>query len=66
MRCGVHTGGLLLDGTEDTAIHNSILPKGNEPVIVKRRIGAFHDTDLMTTLKTMGVRHLGLSIGSER
>jgi len=50
--------GLLLENTDDTAIHPGIAPKEGDAVVIKRRFGAFHGTDLTIYLSSKNVRHI--------
>lgn len=46
----------FLPGSEGAAIHDSMAPQDGEPVILKRGINAFLNTDLDTVLKEAGVK----------
>src|SRR5579872_3511833 len=47
----IRTSGRLLEGTPGAEIHPRIAPQPGEPVVVKRRVGAFSTTDLATILR---------------
>lgn len=49
---------LLAPGTPAFALHPSISPLEEEPVITKRRPNSFHETPLHETLKSRGIGHL--------
>lgn len=48
---GIRTSGRLLEGTPGAEIHPRVAPRPGEPVVVKRRVGAFSTTDLATILR---------------
>jgi len=50
----------MLLGAHDTAIHEKVAPKGQEPIFTKHRIGPFLGTDLEQTLRAQGLRTLVL------
>jgi nicotinamidase-related amidase len=43
--------GIKAMGGLATDIHPQVAPKGNEPIVTKRRVGAFHGTDLEVILR---------------
>lgn len=53
--------GRLLEGTPGAEIHAAFTPRAGEPVVTKRRVGAFSTTDLRTILGAMGSRTLVLT-----
>lgn len=53
--------GRLQEGTPGAAIAADVAPQPGEPVIVKRRVGAFFNTDLATVLGAHGVTTLALA-----
>jgi nicotinamidase-related amidase len=56
-----HDGGpgdVLCKGTPGFAHHPVVAPKGGEPVIEKRHISAFHDTDFQSRLERAGIDRL--------
>lgn len=53
-------GGMLVEGTHGAAIHEAVAPQGGEPVVVKRRVGAFSTTDLATLLRARDIKHIVL------
>jgi len=55
---GMIGSGMMLDGTEDVAIHNSVAPAAGEAVVTKRRFGALYGTDLAVILSGLGAKHL--------
>jgi nicotinamidase-related amidase len=52
--------GLFSREAADTAIHPAVAPLGDEPVVIKHRIGAFAGTDMETLLRSSGVDTLVL------
>jgi nicotinamidase-related amidase len=50
--------GRMLEGNPDTEIHAQVAPLSHEPVVVKRRVGAFSTTDLDTILKAHNITTL--------
>jgi nicotinamidase-related amidase len=52
--------GRLLAGSPSAAIQPQVAPQSNEPVVIKRRVGAFSTTDLETILCAQGVTTLVL------
>lgn len=58
--------GLLKESGADAQINSAIVPLPNEPIVVKRRVSAFFDTDLTTILRVRGIETLlltGISTG---
>ncbi|HTW86379.1 MAG TPA: cysteine hydrolase [Candidatus Binataceae bacterium] len=53
--------GLLRESGADAQINSAIAPLPNEPIVVKRRVNAFFDTDLATILRSRGVDTLLLT-----
>ncbi len=47
--------GLLKESGVDAQINSAITPLPNEPIVVKRRVSAFFDTDLGTILRSRGI-----------
>ena len=54
-------GDLIMEGTEESAICDELLPEEGEKVIPKRRYSAFYNTDLETVLRCLGIRDLVIS-----
>ena len=52
--------GRLLAGSPGAAIHPQVAPQPEEPVVIKRRVGAFSTTDLETILRAQGITTLVL------
>lgn len=52
--------GGLLEGTPAAEIHPDVAPRPGEPIVTKRRVGAFFNTDLATILKTGEIEALVL------
>lgn len=50
--------GRLLAGSSGAAIHPQVAPQNDEPVVIKRRVGAFSTTDLETILRAQGITTL--------
>ncbi|MGH2518132.1 MAG: cysteine hydrolase family protein [Ktedonobacterales bacterium] len=48
---GIRASGRMLEGTPGAEIHPRVAPLPGEPVVVKRRVGAFSTTDLATLLR---------------
>jgi len=53
--------GLLKESGADAQINAAVAPLVNEPIVVKRRVSAFFDTDLSTILRTRGIDTLLLT-----
>jgi nicotinamidase-related amidase len=53
--------GLLKESGADAQINSAIVPLPNEPIVVKRRVSAFFDTDLTTILRARGIETLLLT-----
>lgn len=58
---GIRAAGILREGTPGADILPEVAPQPGEPVIVKRRVGAFFNTDLATVLGARGVTTLALA-----
>ena len=56
----IRTSGRLLEGSPGTEIAPQVAPQPGEPVVAKRRTGAFSTTDLETILRAQGVTTLAL------
>ncbi len=54
----IKRAGGLLERSADSQIHDDVLPLGSEPVITKRRVGAFSSSELEHILRAHEVRHL--------
>lgn len=52
---GAHKADILADGTWSTEINKMVDYREGDDVMVKSRVSAFHDTDLATKLRDMGV-----------
>jgi nicotinamidase-related amidase len=52
---GARAGGILKLGTQSTTIVDGVAPVGDDIVIVKKRISAFHGTSLELALRSLGV-----------
>lgn len=48
-------------GGLSTDIHIRVAPQNDEPVVTKRRVGAFHGTDMEVILRSHNVHHLVLA-----
>ena len=53
--------GMLVAGSEGSAIHPAAAPRENEPIVVKHRISPFVGTDLETLLRAGGIDTLVLA-----
>jgi len=53
--------GLFARESAKTDIHPAVAPVGDEPVVVKHRVGAFSGTDLETLLRANGIGTLVLA-----
>lgn len=53
--------GICVEGSEESKIHDDILPLPNEKVIFKHRYSAFYNTDLETVLRCLKVEDLVIS-----
>jgi len=51
-------GHLPTEGSEGATIDPKVAPKSGDITVVKKRVGALHNTDLPTILSAMGVKHL--------
>lgn len=49
------------EGTPDSEIHADVAPQPEEIVVVKRRVNAFHNTDLSVVLGAQGIETLVLT-----
>jgi len=49
---------IFAKGSLGAAIQSSVAPEGDEPVVVKRHINAFRETDLKRELDTAGIREI--------
>lgn len=56
----IRASGRLIEGTPGAEIHPQVAPRADEPVVVKRRVGAFSTTDLATILRAHDVTTLVL------
>jgi len=56
----IKAANMLVAGTDGAAIHPRLQPTGSEPVVSKRRVGAFAETDMQPLLRAMGVQTLVL------
>lgn len=52
---GARAAGILQLGTQSTELHPAAKPEAGDLVIVKKRISAFHGTNLEITLRSLGV-----------
>ncbi|CAK6501142.1 Isochorismatase family protein YecD (plasmid) [Pantoea sp. Nvir] len=57
----IKENGIFMADNESTAIHADVAPAENEPVIVKRRVGAFSFTELDMILRAQGIETLILT-----
>ena len=53
--------GKCLEGSPESEIHAELAPLTGEKVVFKHRYSAFHDTDLATVLRCLGVRDLAIT-----
>ncbi|MEZ7215307.1 cysteine hydrolase family protein [Klebsiella spallanzanii] len=53
--------GIFITGSDGAAIHADVAPTDDEPVIIKRRVGAFTFTDLEMILRSQGIEMLILT-----
>lgn len=56
----IKRAGVLVEGSDGAAAHPVMAPQEGEPVVVKRRVGAFSTTDLAAILRARRVTHLVL------
>lgn len=56
----IRASGRLLEGSPGTEIAPQVAPQPGEPVVAKRRTGAFSTTDLETILRAQGITTLVL------
>lgn len=57
----IRAAGRLQEGTPGADIVPEVAPQPGEPVVVKRRVGAFFNTDLATVLGARGITTLALA-----
>jgi nicotinamidase-related amidase len=57
----MRAAGRLQEGTPGAEIVPDVAPQPGEPVVVKRRVGAFFNTDLATVLGARGITTLALA-----
>jgi nicotinamidase-related amidase len=70
----IRSSGRLLEGTPGAEIHPRVAPQPGEPVVVKRRVGAFSTTDLAAilsafdaaTLLLLGIATSGVVLSTVR
>jgi nicotinamidase-related amidase len=58
---GARGGGILKLGTPSTAIATTVAPVGDDLVIVKKRMSAFHGTSLELILRSLGITHVTIA-----
>jgi nicotinamidase-related amidase len=58
---GLRKASALLEADKGAQLHPALARRADEPVVVKRRVGAFCGTDLEVLLRAMDARHLVLS-----
>jgi nicotinamidase-related amidase len=51
----------LVEGSPEAEIHATVAPTTGEPVVTKRRVGAFHATNLDQILRAKDIDHLVLA-----
>lgn len=52
---------VFTDDDPNSAIHDAVAPRPDEPVITKKRVSAFAGSDLELVLRTHGIEHLVLT-----
>jgi nicotinamidase-related amidase len=57
----VKSMGAFVEGDRSTKVHDLVAPAENEPIVVKRRVSGFLNTDLEAILRSAGVRNLVLT-----
>ncbi len=50
--------GTCLEGSPESEVHPALAPRPDEKVVLKHRYSAFHDTDLATVLRCLGIEDL--------
>jgi len=60
MWAGVAKAGIMLADDVSTQLHESLGVQYGDVVIIKRRVGAFHGTDLDWVLRALGVTHFAI------
>lgn len=55
------TQGRLQEGSEEAQIHESVTPRDDDIVVVKRRVNAFYGTELDLLLRSMNVDTIALA-----
>lgn len=56
----IRTSGRMLEGSPGAEVVSQVAPQPGEPIVAKRRVGAFSTTDLETILRAHGVSTLVL------
>ena len=54
----IREAGTLREGTPGAEIHPQVVPRSEDVIVVKRRVGAFSTTDLETILRAQGLTTL--------
>jgi len=57
----VRERGALVEGTPAASLHPTLETRPDEPVVTKRRVGAFSGSDLEVILRAQGIGHLALA-----
>jgi nicotinamidase-related amidase len=52
------SSGRMMLGNPGTEIHAAVAPLAGESVVIKHRVGAYHETDLATILRGQEIEHL--------
>lgn len=61
LQTAARKAGCLIEGTWGAEAHPEVKPIAGEPIVTKRRVGAFHGTNLETILRAKGIATLVLS-----
>lgn len=51
----------MLLGNPNTEIHSDVAPRDGEAVVIKHRVGAMHETDMLPLLRAKNIEHLVLA-----
>lgn len=61
MFSGIASHGGMVVGSPEAAIHPHVSPENEDPVVIKHRVGAFRNTDLLQMLRAHQISKLALA-----